>query len=94
MREYYSNFLAICKSYFTVVHNCTTVGGPDPGANCVFPFTYDGVVHTECVDFGLPKLLCATLTDQNGNYVKGNWGYCASNCTTKQGKLSNINMRQ
>ena len=78
------------KSYFTVVHNCTTVGGADPGANCVFPYTYDGVVYTECRDFGMAKqLLCATLTDQNGNSVRGQgkWGYCASNCTTKQGKF-------
>ena len=79
------------KSYFTVVHNCTTVGGADPGANCVFPHTYDGVVYTECrMNFYLPKPLCSTLTDQNGNHVRGqgtNWGYCAPNCTTKQGKF-------
>ena len=84
------------KCYFTVVHNCTTVGGPDPGANCVFPYTYDGVVYTECKDdYGIGIQVCATLKDQDGNSVRGGyWGYCASNCTTKEGKLGNINMQQ
>ena len=74
---------------FTVVHNCKTVGGRDPGANCVFPFTYEGVVYTECTTVGDDKPWCSTLTDQNGNHVgdQGKWGYCASNCTTKPGKL-------
>ena len=72
--------------------NCKTVrGGRDPGANCVFPFTFYGEVYTECttIDGAAPKPWCSTLTDQNGNAVmgQGKWGYCASNCTTKKGKL-------
>ena len=78
-------------SVFAVVHNCTTVSGADPGADCVFPFTMpNGVEYTEStMDFGAPYPWCSTLTDQNGNALmaQGKWGICASNCTTKKGKL-------
>ena len=67
--------------------SCVTVGGPDQGANCVFPFTYQSTVFYGCTlagnDDGDDKPWCSTKTDQQGNHVgggQGNWGHCPSNC--------------
>ena len=71
------------KCYFTVVHNCKTVSGADPGANCVFPFTFGEVVYNKCTTVGDDTApWCSTLTDENGVHVggQGKWGYCAANC--------------
>ena len=44
---------------------------------CVFPFTYEGITHTECTFYGgHSKPWCGTKTDENGLYQSGNWGYC------------------
>jgi len=65
---------------------CVTVGGPDPGVDCVFPFTFNSRVFWGCTlegtDDGNDKPWCSTLTDQEGRHVgnQGNWGYCSSNC--------------
>merc|ERR1712038_1280743 len=87
MAEVFVSCNAGAVSRITVVHNCTTVSGADPGADCVFPFTFNGQVITECTTVdGDDTPWCSTLTDQNGIHVngQGKWGYCASNCTTKQ----------
>jgi len=73
----------ICTA--SVINNCMTVSGADPGANCVFPFTFKGEVYTECTTVDSPDdetPWCSTLTDENGNHVglQGKWGYCAPNC--------------
>merc|ERR1712055_1126563 len=75
-------YLVETESNSTVVHTCMTVDG----ANCVFPFTFNGVVYTECTTVLDAKPWCSTLTDQNGNHVtdQRKWGYCASNCPTKE----------
>jgi len=63
---------------------CTTNGGSDSGARCVFPFTYKDKVYSGCIlvdaDDGVPW--CSTLTDQNGIHVggQGKWGHCPSTC--------------
>ena len=28
--------------------SCTTVGGPDPGSPCIFPFSFGGVAYRGC----------------------------------------------
>jgi hypothetical protein len=64
--------------------DCFTVGGPDIGKKCVFPFTYNNVVH-----FGCPvdpedssKRWCSTRVDGNGNHVAGQgvYGDCSQGC--------------
>ena len=52
---------------------------------CVFPFTYDGITHTECTYYGgYSKPWCGTKTDENGIYQGGNWGYCnMDKCTSE-----------
>jgi len=66
----------------TVNTGCTTIQGADPGADCVFPFTYGEVVYNACTtDGGAPLPWCSTLTDENGVHVgQEKWGYCALNC--------------
>lgn len=46
--------------------------------SCVFPFTYKDETYTSCTDRTDPDdlLWCATKVDPQGNYIKGNWGYC------------------
>ena len=82
---------------FTYVsdRSCFTNGGANPGANCVFPFTFAGRTHKGCTlgqteqifeseaDAKFNEALwCSTKTDQNGKHVGGEeqWGYCSSDC--------------
>jgi len=65
---------------------CTTNGGGDSGASCVFPFTYKEKVYRGCIlvdaDDGIPW--CSTLTDSTGQHIggQGKWGHCPSSCNT------------
>jgi len=54
------------------------------GRACVFPFTYQGVVHNSCTLSGFPNPWCSTLTDGSGTHITGNFGDCASNCPVEQ----------
>jgi len=64
--------------------SCTTNGGGDSGARCVFPFTYKEKVYRGCilVDADDGKPWCSTLTDNNGQHIggQGKWGHCPSSC--------------
>jgi len=63
---------------------CTTNGGGDSGARCVFPFTYKERTYRGCIlvdaDDGIPW--CSTLTDNTGQHVggQGKWGHCPASC--------------
>jgi len=74
----------------TTVDQCITIGGDDNGSSCVFPFTFDGVVYDKCTTVADPegKFWCSTLTDEEGEHLKGNWGYCpsSSSCGTLEAK--------
>jgi len=65
---------------------CTTTSGSrDAFANCVFPFTYDGVTHTGCAKWvwggqNRGKFWCSTQTDSNGNHVNGRGKFGICNC--------------
>jgi len=59
---------------------CRTISGDQPNANCVFPFSYRDTVYRECITNRDPRPWCATRVDFNGNYVRGQWGYCDPNC--------------
>ena len=52
---------------------CTTNGGPKPGKNCVFPFSFEGKTYYGCPpDLKEPgKTWCSTKVDAAGNHVIG-----------------------
>jgi len=62
--------------------NCVTVSGGTTGANCIFPFKYQGREYSGCTvaDASDGKLWCSTTTDSNGNHIggRGFWGHCNS----------------
>jgi len=65
----------------------TTEDGPQVNARCVFPFSYKGVVHNECIyETGEETPWCSTKVDKNGKHVSGKdqWGYCADTCPIKE----------
>ena len=76
--------------------SCVTVGGGKTGANCVFPFIYQGTKHNNCIliDADDGKPWCSTKTDKNGKHVggQGEWGHCpSSGCNgASQNSVSNI----
>ncbi len=56
---------------------CSTIGGPNPNAACVFPFK-----HNDQTYFGCPidpedssKRWCSTKVDANGNHLTGQGAY-------------------
>ena len=56
-----------------------TIGGPDTGATCIFPFTYMAVEYEECaMDLIVGRSWCSTKTDRQGKHTLGNWGECPS----------------
>jgi len=55
---------------------CTTTDGEA----CVFPFTWEGATHNECIRGGHPIPWCSTRTDGLGAHVTGNYGDCSSQC--------------
>jgi len=56
---------------------CVTVGGPKSPSKCVFPFKYGGKTYNECEPSGAGSTpWCATKTDANGEYIKGEYGRC------------------
>jgi len=64
--------------------SCLTQGGKE----CVFPFTYNGHNYKECTKEDNNNVFwCATSTDRNGNYQKGEWGNCNSDCTESQPEI-------
>ena len=58
---------------------CLTNGGADPNVPCVFPFIFNDITFTECIDAS-HGLWCSTAVDSEGVHVSGQWGYCSSGC--------------
>ena len=38
------------------------------------------MTYDKCFLLGDGKSWCSTKTDNNGNYIEGEWGYCSDNC--------------
>ena len=64
---------------------------------CVFPFTYKGVIHYECIKEGLSKHWCPTQilhkSHRNSLYEEdyiesGRYGYCNSDCPKEESGLN------
>ena len=69
-------------------NECQTVGGPDQGRPCMFPFKFQGKIYNECPVAHLEdpsKTWCSTM---GGNHVTGQkkWGYCSSSCPVSNEK--------
>ena len=65
-------------------NGCQTVGGPDPGKSCIFPFKFQDKIYNECPfdPDDQSKTWCSTKVDSNGNHVVGQkkWGHCSASC--------------
>ena len=61
---------------------CRTIGGPQTGRRCIFPFTFRGQTFNRCTtDFDPDgRRWCSVEVDLNGNHINGQWGYCAPTC--------------
>ena len=64
---------------------CTTIGGPESGKSCIFPFVWKGRQYGECTDIDHPdeqtstELYCATSIDAVSLELKA-WGKCSRTC--------------
>ncbi len=73
------------------------MSGPNPNADCVFPFNYKGRQYNGCpVDpDDSSKRWCSTKVDSDGNHVggQGQYGHCGRGCPsdTNGTPLNNIN---
>ena len=60
---------------------CVTVGGPDRGQDCQFPFIFSGVSRTGCITESDPagRPWCSTRVDTDGVHVAGgdHWAHCS-----------------
>ena len=58
---------------------------------CVLPFRYGGVKYATCTSNGLSDgtYWCPTSVNEAGNYIKGKWGRCSSNCPMPMGHRMN-----
>jgi len=62
--------------------SCKANDGPANGADCIFPFIFNGVTYNGCTTVQDTRLWCSTSTDSSDNHIggQGNWGYCNSAC--------------
>jgi len=58
-----------------------TSDGPAPNTPCTFPFIYEGREHLHCTKLEWDNLWCATDTDDDNNFLDGQWGECGPDCT-------------
>merc|ERR1719427_1986038 len=58
----------------------TDSSGPKHDRCCVFPFVYEGVTHSTCVEVDGNKSWCSTKVDVDGVFIESEWGYCGDNC--------------
>lgn len=60
------------------------MAGQSTGTQCIFPFTFDGVIHKACTRHGIEDTeyepWCSTKVDDVGDHISGNWGDCSQDC--------------
>jgi len=63
---------------------CETIGGPNAGLPCKFPFKFRGDTKKGCILDSDPenKYWCSTKVDKEGNHIpnEGNWAHCSDGC--------------
>jgi len=59
---------------------------------CVFPFSYNDVVHTECTHVGSENgaAWCATQVDSEGVVVRNTWEDCQAGCPVEEEVILDI----
>ena len=78
---------------------CSTVSGPSPFRQCVFPFKHNGFTYYGCpIDpDDRSKRWCSTLVDESGNHIvgKNKYGHCSKSCPIHRDGSSSqgINMK-
>lgn len=86
----------------TTTTPCSTISGPDPNSECIFPFIYAGKSWTVCTTSdGDHNPWCPTHIEDDGTFTKGgrmplvkpHWGYCHSSCPNMKGKRCNPRLR-
>ena len=88
------NYYGDCSSKCPIDTKCkTTETYSLKNLSCVFPFTYNGVIHYGCIQDGLSKHWCPTqLQSGSQKYAlygedfinDGRYGYCNSDCPKKE----------
>merc|ERR1711934_65584 len=73
-----------CCPFATSTSSSSSTCLTNSGRACVFPFTYQGVVHNSCTLSGFPDPWCSTLTDGSGTHITGNFGDCSASCPVEQ----------
>ena len=64
-----------------MILDCRTKGGNVSNMRCVFPFIYHGIEFLTCTGTNNDGVQwCATKTDDEGNYIGGQWGNCGEGC--------------
>merc|ERR1719233_2459629 len=58
----------------------TDSSGPRHDRCCVFPFIYEGVTHSTCVEVDGNKSWCSTKVNIDGVFIDSEWGYCGDDC--------------
>ena len=63
--------------------NCKTIDGPGVGKPCIFPFKFQGKEYNTCTKDGgadVHEWWCATVVDDKGEHISGQWGKCSKGC--------------
>ena len=82
----YTNLSSTYTNSSSTYTNCSTVSGPNPNAQCIFPFKYGGITYHQCTTAGNAAgdftTWCSTLVDESGVHIggAGNWGNCGPDC--------------
>ena len=70
------------------------MAGQSTGTQCIFPFTYNGVIHKACTKRGIEDTeyepWCATKVDDVGNYIYNRWGHCGTACPFEPGNMNSF----
>merc|ERR1712232_1469957 len=64
-----------------IPNSCSTLSG----STCVFPFSYAGVVYTECATVDQSGPWCSTSITAAGEHIPGSEGFCPSTCPVTGG---------
>merc|ERR1711953_440050 len=72
----------------TTSSKCLTTSGAVSGAECQFPFVFQGQVYNSCTTAGgFSQPWCSTGTNIFGFHINSEWGNCGSSCPGAEAKV-------
>merc|ERR1711953_299905 len=72
----------------TTSSKCLTTSGAVSGAECQFPFVFQGQVYNSCTTAGgFSQPWCSTGTNIFGFHINSKWGNCGSSCPGAEAKV-------